>query len=52
MKSGQIEEGLLLRLTGDSIAVVPPFISTDDEIEQMGPGLLRSIHCVMQQGTA
>ena len=47
-----LEEGLLLRLAGDSIAVGPPFISTDDEIEQMGAGLRRSIQYVMQQGNA
>ncbi|MCY7389022.1 MAG: aspartate aminotransferase family protein [Burkholderiales bacterium] len=47
-----LEEGLLLRLAGDSIAVGPPFISTDDEIVQMGEGLRRAIKHVMQLGNA
>ena len=47
-----IEEGLLLRLAGDSIAVGPPFISTPDEIAKMCEGLGRAIAYVMQQGNA
>src|SRR5438132_8391686 len=45
-----LEEGLLLRLAGDAIAVGPPFISTVDEITQMGEGLRRAIRHVFQQG--
>lgn len=45
-----LEEGLLLRLAGDAIAVGPPFISTADEIAQMGQGLRRAIRHVMSQG--
>ena len=47
-----IEEGLLLRLAGDSIAVGPPFISTTDEITKMCEGLGRAIAHVMQQTNA
>ncbi len=44
-----IQEGLLLRLAGDSIAVGPPFISTADELRQMGEGLRHAIRHVMHQ---
>ena len=30
-----IESGLLLRFTGDTLAVAPPFISTEAEIREM-----------------
>jgi beta-alanine--pyruvate transaminase len=30
-----VEAGLLLRFTGDTIAVAPPFISTEAEIRDM-----------------
>ena len=30
-----IEAGLLLRFTGDTLAVAPPFVSTEDEVRQM-----------------
>jgi beta-alanine--pyruvate transaminase len=45
-----LEEGLLVRLAGDCIAVGPPFISMPDELTQMGEGLRRAIRFVMQQG--
>ncbi|MEO7743254.1 MAG: aspartate aminotransferase family protein [Usitatibacter sp.] len=45
-----LEEGLLLRLAGDAIAVGPPFISTPDELAQMGEGMRRAIRHVFQQG--
>ena len=44
-----MEEGLLLRLAGDSIVVGPPFISTPDEITKMAEGIRRAIRHVMQQ---
>jgi beta-alanine--pyruvate transaminase len=47
-----IEEGFMLRVAGDAIAVGPPFISTEDEIAQMGEGLRRAIRHVFQQGNA
>ena len=47
-----LEEGLLLRLAGDAIAVGPPFISTADELTQMGEGIRRAIRHVFQQGKA
>jgi beta-alanine--pyruvate transaminase len=45
-----LEEGLLLRLAGDAVAVGPPFISTEDELTQMGEGMRRAIRHVFQQG--
>jgi beta-alanine--pyruvate transaminase len=45
-----LEEGLLLRLAGDAIAVGPPFISTADELTQMAEGTRRAIRHVFQQG--
>jgi beta-alanine--pyruvate transaminase len=30
-----LDEGLLLRVTGDTIAFAPPFISTPEEIQRM-----------------
>jgi beta-alanine--pyruvate transaminase len=47
-----LEEGLLLRMAGECIAVGPPFISTPDEITQMGEGLRRAIRGAMEQGNA
>jgi beta-alanine--pyruvate transaminase len=47
-----LEEGLLLRLAGDAIAVGPPFISTEDELARMGEGIRRAIRHVMQQGNS
>jgi beta-alanine--pyruvate transaminase len=47
-----LAEGLLLRMAGDCIAVGPPFISTPDEIAQMGEGIRRAIRHVMQAGNA
>ena len=43
-----IEEGLLLRMAGECIAVGPPFISTPEEIAMMADGLRRSIKHAMQ----
>ena len=45
-----LDEGLLLRFTGDTIALGPPFISTVDELQAMGDGLRRAIKHVMAQG--
>jgi len=42
-----IDAGILLRFTGDTLALAPPFISTDDEIRHMVDslrGVLRSFH--------
>ena len=41
-----IEEGLLLRFTGDTIALGPPFISTTLQIERMIEGLRTVIRAV------
>ena len=46
-----LDEGQLLRFTGDSIAVGPPFISTIDELHAMGDGLRRSIRHAMAINT-
>ena len=45
-----LDEGLLLRTTGDTVALGPPFVSTTDELHAMGDGLLRTIRYVMQPG--
>ena len=42
-----LEEGLLLRVTADTIAVGPPFISTKDELHAMGEKLRKTIRHVM-----
>ena len=42
-----LDEGLLLRFTGDSIALGPPFISTRAELESMGEALRRAIRHVV-----
>jgi beta-alanine--pyruvate transaminase len=47
-----LEEGFLLRVAGDAIAVGPPFISTADEITRMGEGIRRAIRHVFAQGNA
>ncbi len=41
-----IEEGLLVRFTGDSISLAPPFISTPDEILAMIEGLRRTLRAL------
>ncbi|GGP20279.1 aspartate aminotransferase family protein [Silvimonas iriomotensis] len=42
-----IEEGFLFRVTGDTVAMGPPFIATPDEIRAMVDGLRRCIRKVM-----
>ena len=44
-----LDEGLLLRFTGDTIAIGPPFISTVDELHAMGDGLRRAIRHALAQ---
>lgn len=46
-----LAEGLLLRFTGDTIALAPPFISTPQEIESMIEGLRRSLRAVSASRT-
>ena len=41
-----LDEGLLLRFSGDIIALAPPFISTPQEIESMIEGLRRTLRAV------
>jgi beta-alanine--pyruvate transaminase len=38
-----LEEGMLFRFTGETIAVAPPYISTKAEIEKMGEKLRSAI---------
>jgi beta-alanine--pyruvate transaminase len=38
-----IAEGVLLRVTGDTVALAPPFISTDEEVRSMIEALRRAI---------
>jgi beta-alanine--pyruvate transaminase len=38
-----LEEGILLRFTGDTIAVAPPFISSRTDIERMGEAIRRAL---------
>jgi beta-alanine--pyruvate transaminase len=45
-----IDEGFMVRVAGDAIAVGPPFISTEDEIAALGEALRRAIRHAMQQG--
>ncbi len=40
------DEGLLVRFTGDSISLAPPFISKPDEIEAMIEGLRRTLRAL------
>jgi beta-alanine--pyruvate transaminase len=41
-----LDEGLLLRLMGDTIGLAPPFISTEDEIRAMIDGLRRTLRAM------
>jgi beta-alanine--pyruvate transaminase len=41
-----LDEGLLVRFTGEIIALAPPFISTAEEIEAMIEGLRRALRAV------
>ena len=41
-----IDEGLLVRFSGDTLAVAPPFISSDTEVRDMVERLLRALRAV------
>jgi beta-alanine--pyruvate transaminase len=41
-----LDEGLLLRLTGDIISLAPPFISTADEVRAMIESLRRTLRAI------
>ncbi len=47
-----LEEGFLLRVAGDALAVGAPLITAEDELTQMGEGLRRAIRHVFQLGNA
>ena len=41
-----LDEGLLVRFSGDSIAVAPPFICSENDIRAMVDGLRRALRAV------
>ncbi|MFI4868454.1 MAG: aspartate aminotransferase family protein [Steroidobacterales bacterium] len=41
-----LDEGILLRIMGDSIGLAPPFISTEDEIRSMIDSLRRTLRAI------
>jgi beta-alanine--pyruvate transaminase len=41
-----LDEGLLLRVTADTIAVAPPFISSADEVKAMIESLRRTLRAL------
>lgn len=41
-----LEEGVLLRVTGDTISLAPPFISSEDEIQMMVDSLRRTLRAI------
>jgi beta-alanine--pyruvate transaminase len=41
-----LDEGLLVRFSGDTLAVAPPFVSTTAEVENMVEGLRRALRAV------
>lgn len=41
-----LDQGLLIRFTGDTIAVAPPFISTPEEIDTMVAALRDTLHSI------
>jgi beta-alanine--pyruvate transaminase len=41
-----LDEGILLRLTGDIISLAPPFISTEDEVRGMIESLRRTLRAI------
>jgi beta-alanine--pyruvate transaminase len=41
-----VDEGLLVRFSGDTIAVAPPFICSENDIRTMVEGLRRALHAV------
>jgi beta-alanine--pyruvate transaminase len=41
-----MDEGLLVRFSGDILAVAPPFISSAAEVESMIEGLRRALRAV------
>ena len=41
-----LDEGFLVRFSGDTLAVAPPFVSSTDEVEAMVEGLRRALRAV------
>jgi beta-alanine--pyruvate transaminase len=41
-----LDEGVLLRVTGDTLAVAPPFITTDAELQSMIDGVRRTLRAL------
>jgi adenosylmethionine-8-amino-7-oxononanoate aminotransferase len=42
-------EGVLIRPIGRTVYVMPPYILSADEIEQMGRAIERTLHTVLQK---
>lgn len=38
-----LDEGLLVRCAGETIAVAPPFVASEEELREMGQGLARAL---------
>jgi beta-alanine--pyruvate transaminase len=41
-----LDEGILLRISGDIIALAPPFISSEDEVRAMIESLRRTLRAI------
>ena len=41
-----LDQGLLVRFSGDTLAVAPPFICSEQEVKDMVEGLKRALHAV------
>jgi beta-alanine--pyruvate transaminase len=41
-----MKEGLMIRFSGDTLAVAPPFISTAEEVEHMVEGMRRALRAL------
>jgi beta-alanine--pyruvate transaminase len=41
-----LDEGILLRVTGDIISLAPPFISSEDEVRAMIESLRRTLRAI------
>jgi len=41
-----LDEGLLVRMSGECISLAPPFVSTDTEVKDLIEGVRRSLRAV------
>jgi adenosylmethionine-8-amino-7-oxononanoate aminotransferase len=44
-----LQEGVLIRPIGRTVYVMPPYILSTDEIQQMGRAIERTLHTVLQK---